>query len=159
MSIDSSISPEISPGSTVSKSTNASSGSIRLTSISLNGSLSVAFRRGVVGVFGRPELGVLGRALGVFGLDPSYPPFVGEPGRDLVFRRDLDSVDIAALNFLAFPSRLGVVERDITELESSEVTESVESGRLAGVKETGRASLLAEGVAGTDIMECFVDVS
>ena len=51
-------------------------------------------------------------------------PFVGEPGRDLTFRRDLDSVEMAALNFFALLRRLGVVVRDELAVSSDE------SGRL-----------------------------
>ena len=75
---------------------------------------------------------------------------VGEPGLDLLLRRDLDSVEMVALNFFALARRLGVVERDMLVLPSSDIVEMVDRGRL-GVKPTGRASLLAEGVAGTDI--------
>lgn len=71
-----------------------------------------------------------------------------------MLRRDLDSVEIVALNFFAFPRRLGVVARDKLVVESSEVVETVDRGRL-GVKETGRANLLAEGVAGTDMLTCM----
>lgn len=84
-----SISADISPASTVSKSTRASSGSTLLTSISLVLGLSressPPFLRGVVGVLG---------------LLPS-DFFVGVPGTTvkpaICFARGLDSVDMEAL--------------------------------------------------------------
>lgn len=113
----SSRSAEISPTSTVSKSTRTSSGSTLLTSISLTNVAAglCAPLRGVVGVFGRD--------VGVFGLDnPSEEGFlVGESGRgalDVV--RGLDSDDRGALYFL-----VGVAERDMSSYVDAE-----ESGLL-----------------------------
>jgi len=103
-----SISAEISPASTVSKSTRASSGSTLLTSISLvltlNKESSAPFLRGVVGVLG---------------LLPS-DFLVGEPGvmvkPAICFARGLDSVDMAALyRFVVEESKLDVEVSDITD--------------------------------------------
>lgn len=104
-----SISADISPASTVSKSTRASSGSTLLTSISLVFELSKEssppFLRGVVGVFG---------------LLPS-DFLVGVPGTmvkpAICFVRGLDSVDIAALYLLVLEdSKLVVGVSEITEV-------------------------------------------
>ena len=103
-----SISADISPASTVSKSTRASSGSTLLTSISLvltlSSESSPPFLRGVVGVLG---------------LFPSVL-FVGEPGTTvrpaICFVRGLDSVDMAALYlFVVEDSKLDVEISDITD--------------------------------------------
>ena len=105
-----SISADISPASTVSKSTRASSGSTLLTSISLVFTLSkessAPFLRGVVGV------------LGLFPSDFLF--LVGEPGTivkpAICFVRGLDSVDIAALYLLVLEdSKLDVVVSEITD--------------------------------------------
>jgi len=103
------MSADMSPASTVSKSTRASSGSTLLTSISLVLTLSKEssppFLRGVVGVLG---------------LLPS-DFFVGVPGTTvrpaICFARGLDSVDIAALYRL-------VVEESKLEVEFSEITDA-----------------------------------
>lgn len=127
-----SISAEISPASTVSKSTRASSGSTLLTSISLVFALSMEssapFLRGVVGVLG---------------LLPS-DFLVGEPGTTVkpatCFVRGLDSVDMAALYLLVVEdSRPGV-----------EVSEIMDEGLLGvnGILD-GRALAFDDGVAGT----------
>jgi len=86
-----SISTDISPASTVLKSTRTSSGSTLLTSMSLvlTSESSPPFLRGVVEVLGRPPSDF----------------FVGEPGTvvkpAICFVRDLDLVDMAALYHVA----------------------------------------------------------
>ena len=104
-----SISAEISPASTVSKSTSASSGSTLLTSISLvltlSSESSPPFLLGVVGV------------LGLFPSDF----FAGEPGTivkpAICFARGLDSVDMAALyRFVVEDSKLDVGVSEIMDV-------------------------------------------
>lgn len=126
------MSAEISPASTVSKSTRTSSGSTLLTSISLVFELSkessAPFLRGVVGVFG---------------LLPS-DFFAGEPGTIVrpatCFVRGLDSVEMAALYLL-------VVEESRPDLEVSDNTEVGLLG-VNGILD-GVALDLDDGVAGT----------
>ena len=126
-----SMSAEISPASTVSKSTRTSSGSTLLTSISLVFELSkessAAFLRGVVGVFG---------------LLPSDFLF-GEPGTIVkpatCFVRGLDSVDMAALYLL-------VLEDSKLEVEVSDMTDAGLLG-VNGILD-GVALSFDDGVAG-----------
>lgn len=126
-----SISADMSPASTVSKSTRASSGSTLLTSISLvsipSKESSPPFLRGVVGVLG---------------LLPS-DFFVGVPGATVMpatcFVRGLDSVDTAALYRL-------VVEGSKLEVEVSEITDAGLLG-VNGILDA-MALDLDDGVAG-----------
>lgn len=98
----------MSPASTVSKSTRASSGSTLLTSISLVFELSkessAPFLRGVVGVFGLLPSNFL----------------VGEPGTMVkpatCFVRGLDSVEIAALYLLVVDNKVDVEASEITDV-------------------------------------------
>lgn len=62
--------------------------------------------------------------------------------------RVLDSDETAALNFFVLPGILGL-PRERSEVL---VLEEAEESFLLGVKDTGRASLLVVGVAGTDIV-------
>ena len=124
--------------STFSKSTRASSGSTRLTSLSLTalGAGLCAPLLGVVGVFGRESV-------------PS-DDFVGvvvpDLGRDFDLERD--SVLKAALYFFVPLSAPGVA--DTGRRVKSPVDAEVESGRLV-LNGTERAILLVTGVCGIDI--------
>ena len=130
-SILGSISADMSPASTVSKSTRASSGSTLLTSISLVFALSK-----------ESSAPVLRGVVGVLGLLPS-DFLVDKPGvivKPLIcFVRGLDSVEMAALYLLAF-------EDSMLDAEVSEITD----GGLFGVKGILDAASLFfdDGVAG-----------
>jgi hypothetical protein len=143
----SSTSPEMSPASTVSKSTKTSSGSTLLTSILLaagiNKGLSAPSRRGVPGVRGLlVDVGVPGTGARL------------DLGLTVLLARDSDETE--ALYFLCVDERrLGVVERpnlpSTSEIEPLEDVEDVDSGFL-GVKRVSLASLLPAGVLGTTIV-------
>ena len=143
---DSSTSPDISPGSTVWKSTRTSSGSTLLTSILLvvgiNNGLSAPSRRGVPGVLGLlVEVGVPGTGA------RAYLGFAV-----LLVR---DSEEIVALYFLCVDERmLGAAVRanlaSMSETEPLEDVEDVDNGRL-GVNGAGLEGLLPAGVLGTTI--------
>ena len=92
-----------------------------------------AFLRGVVGVLGRDNR-------------PSDGVFLsGDGGPSFEFVRGRDSVESGALYFLGLRN-VGVEGRVMSSLEAA-----MDSGRR-GVKATGRAILLADGVGGTDIV-------
>lgn len=116
------MSSERSPGSSVWKSTNASSGSTFRTSIALKGrkrglSVSLALR-GVFGVFGREASFPLRN-----GVDGTV-----EIGRGLDVVRVRDSVEIAAVYFLLVArSGVAIVERGRRPTSSAEAEE--ERGR------------------------------
>lgn len=100
-----------------------------------------AFLRGVVGVLGRPS-------------SPSEGVFLnGDGGPSLAFEfdRERDSCESGALYFLLVLSNVGVDGRVTSSLEAV-----VGNGRR-GVKDTGRAILLADGVGGTDIVRGGVE--
>ena len=133
------MSADMSPASTVSKSTRASSGSTLLTSISLVFELSkessAPFLRGVVGVFGLLPSDLL----------------VGEPGTTvnpaICLVRGLDSVDIGALYLL-------VVDETKLDEETSEITDAGLLG-VNGILD-GAALVFDDGVAGTgDMMQTY----
>jgi hypothetical protein len=142
----SSTSPEISPGSTVWKSTKTSSGSTLLTSILLvagiSDGLSAPSRRGVPGVLGLlVDVGVPGTGARV------------DLGFTVLLVRD--SEEIGALYFLCVDERIfAVVVRanlaSMSEIEPLEDVEDVDNGRL-GVKGAGLVGLLPAGVLGTAI--------
>src|ERR1700733_3061374 len=114
------MSAEMSPDPIVSKSTRASSGSRRLTSISLVApGIGLSVLRGVVGVFGR---------------EPSafWEGETGAVGKLICWRlRGRSSALMYALYRFVGMRILGVVERDISSTEATEI------GRL-GVNGTVR---------------------
>lgn len=138
----SSISPEISPGSTVWKSTRTDSGSTLLTSISLVAGINIGLLHGDTGVRGRLALPSL--FVGVPGTGASVADGLG-----LRFLRD--STERGALYFL-FAVRSGVAGAltEDFEMESKEDTEDIEEteGARLGVNSGVRIDFELAGVLG-----------